>query len=38
LAFCNGEAAEDFSHWLQSIINLLATHGITIDDEEAVSK
>jgi hypothetical protein len=29
---------EDFSLWLQSIISQLAAHGITIDDEEAVSK
>ena len=29
---------EDFSLWLQSLVSQLAMHGVTIDDEEVVSK
>ncbi|CAA0827650.1 Gag-Pol-related retrotransposon family protein [Striga hermonthica] len=38
LAFRDGEAVEDFSLRLQSLVNQLAAHGVTITDEEAVAK
>ena len=38
LKFKDGESVEDFSLFLQSFINKLRSHGVTIDEEEAVSK
>lgn len=38
LAFRDGEAVEDISLCLQSLISQLAAHGVTITDEEAVTK
>ncbi|XP_066323153.1 uncharacterized protein [Miscanthus floridulus] len=38
LNFHDGEAVEDFSLRLQSLISQLAAHGVTINDEDAVSK
>ena len=38
LAFRDGEAVEDFSLHLQSLISQLAAHSITVTDEEAVAK
>ncbi|CAA0822344.1 cysteine-rich RLK (RECEPTOR-like protein kinase) 8 [Striga hermonthica] len=38
LAFRDGEAVEDFSLRLQSLVSQLAAHGVTITDEEAVAK
>ncbi|CAA0814359.1 Unknown protein [Striga hermonthica] len=38
LAFRDGEAVEDFSLRLQSLVSQLASHGVTITDEEAVAK
>ena len=38
LKFKVGESVEDFSLRLQSLISKLRSHGITIDEEEAVSK
>ena len=37
LKFKDGESVEDFSLRLQTLINKLS-HGVTIDEEEAVSK
>ena len=34
----DGESVEDFSLRLQSLISKLRSHGVTIDEEEAVSK
>ena len=38
LKFKDGESVEDFFLRLQSLINKLRSHGVTIDEEEAVSK
>ena len=38
LKFKDGETVEDFSLRLQTLINKLKSHGVTIDEEEAVSK
>ena len=38
LKFKDGELVEDFSLRLQTLISKLRSHGITIDEEEAVSK
>ena len=38
LKFKDGEAVEDFSLRLQTLISKLRSHGVTIDEEEAVSK
>ena len=38
LKFKDGESVEDFSLRLQSLISKLRSHGVTIDEEEAVSK
>ena len=38
LKFKDGEMVEDFSLRLQTLISMLKSHGITIDEEEAVSK
>ena len=38
LKFKDGEMVEDFSLRLQTLISKLKSHGITIDEEEAVSK
>jgi hypothetical protein len=38
LKFKDGKLVEDFSLRLQSLISKLGSHGITIDEEEAVSK
>ena len=38
LKFKDGELVEDFSLRLQSLISKLRSHGITIDEEVAVSK
>ncbi|XP_066323313.1 uncharacterized protein [Miscanthus floridulus] len=38
LKFKDGEMVEDFSLHLQTLINKLKSHGIIIDEEEAVSK
>ena len=38
LKFKDGESVEDFSLHLQTLISKLRSHGITIDEEEAVSK
>ncbi|XP_066384851.1 uncharacterized protein [Miscanthus floridulus] len=38
LKFKDGESVEDFSLHLQSLIIKLRSHGISIDEEEAVSK
>ena len=38
LKFKDGETVEDFSLRLQTLISKLKSHGITIDEEEAVSK
>ncbi|CAA0806572.1 Gag-Pol-related retrotransposon family protein [Striga hermonthica] len=38
LAFRDGEAVEDFSLRLQSLVSQLAAYGVTITDEEAVAK
>ena len=38
LKFKDGELVEDFSLRLQSLISKLRGHGITVDEEEAVSK
>ncbi|CAA0839612.1 cysteine-rich RLK (RECEPTOR-like protein kinase) 8 [Striga hermonthica] len=38
LAFRDGEAVEDFSLRLQSLVSQLAAHGVPITDEEAVAK
>ena len=37
LKFKDGESVEDFSLRLQSLISKLRSHGVTIDEEEAVS-
>ena len=34
----DGESVEDFSLRLQMLISKLRSHGVTIDEEEAVSK
>ena len=34
----DGESVEDFSLRLQSLISKLRSHGVTIDEEDAVSK
>ena len=36
LKFKDGETVEDFSLRLQTLINKLKSHGITIDEEEVV--
>ena len=38
LKFKDGESVEDFSLHLQSLINKLRSHDVTIDEEETVSK
>ena len=38
LKFKDGETIEDFSLRLQTLISKLRSHGVTIDEEEAVSK
>ena len=38
LKFKDGETVEDFSLRLQTLISKLKSHGITINEEEAVSK
>ncbi|XP_066354343.1 uncharacterized protein [Miscanthus floridulus] len=38
LKFKDGESVEDFSLRLQTLISKLKSHGVTIDEEEAVSK
>ena len=38
LKFKDGETVEDFSLCLQMLISNLKSHGVTIDEEEAVSK
>jgi hypothetical protein len=38
LKFKDGELDEVFSLFLQSLISKLGSHGVTIDEEEAVSK
>ena len=38
LKFKDGEVVEDFSLHLQMLISMLRSHGVTIDEEEAVSK
>ena len=38
LKFKDGESVEDFSLRLKSLISKLRSHGVTIDEEEAVSK
>ena len=38
LKFKDGESVEDFSLCLQSLISKLRSHGMTIDEEEVVSK
>ena len=38
LKFKDGESVEDFSLRLHSLISKLRSHGVTIDEEEAVSK
>ena len=38
LKFKDGEMVEDFSLCLQTLINKLKSHGITINEEESVSK
>ena len=38
LKFNDGESVEDFSLCLQSLISKLRSHGVTIDEEEAVSR
>ena len=38
LKFKVGESVEDFSLRLQTLISKLKSHGVTIDEEEAVSK
>ena len=38
LKFKDGESVEDFSLHLQMLISKLKSHGITIDEEEAISK
>ena len=38
LKFKDGESVEDFSLRQQSLISKLRSHGVTIDEEEAVSK
>ena len=38
LKFKDGETVEDFSLRLQTLISKLKSHGITIDEEEVVSK
>ena len=38
LKFKDGETVEDFSLRLQTLISKLKSHGVTIDEEEAVSK
>ena len=38
LKFKDGETVEDFSLHLQTLISKLKSHGVTIDEEEAVSK
>ena len=38
LKFKNGESVEDFSLRLQMLISKLRSHGVTIDEEETVSK
>ena len=38
LKFKDGESVEDFSLRLQSLISNLRSHGVTIDEEEVVSK
>jgi hypothetical protein len=38
LKFKNSEAGEDFSLCLQTLISKLRSHGVTVDEEEAVSK
>ena len=38
LKFNDGESVEDFSLCLQTLISKLRSHGITIHEEEAVSK
>ncbi|XP_066323144.1 uncharacterized protein [Miscanthus floridulus] len=38
LKFKDGESVEDFSLYLQMLISKLKSHGVTINEEEAVSK
>jgi len=38
LKFKDGELVEDFSLRLQTLISKLRSHGVTIDEKEAVSK
>ena len=38
LKFKDGESVEDFSLHLQMLISKLKSHGVTIDEEETVSK
>ena len=38
LKFKDGATVEDFSLRLQTLISKLKSHGVTIDEEEAVSK
>ena len=38
LKFKDSETVEDFSLCLQTLINKLKSHGVTIDEEETVSK
>ena len=38
LKFKDSESVEDFSLCMQSLISKLRSHGVTIDEEEAVSK
>ena len=38
LKFKDGELVEDFSLCLQSLISKLRSHGVTIDEEDAISK
>ena len=38
LKFKDGESVENFSLCLQTLISKLRSHGVTIDEDEAVSK
>ena len=38
LKFKDGESMEDFSLYLQMLISMQRSHGVTINEEEAVSK
>ena len=38
LKFMDGETVEDFSLCLQTLVSKVKGHGVTIDEEEAVSK